>query len=223
MKKAKYLFFDIECSNGHDICSFGYTLISEDMKILAVKDFIINPESKFILAQKGKRPKIELAYPQELFYKQNTFKSYYKTIKSLLCEQNLILVGHSVSSDFYFLKYACERYGLPYLDIKAYDTQMIFKKAFNREHVESLETILEELDFFTVNLTFHKSCDDALATFYVAKEMAWQKDKTLDQLLIEHNDCLVSSEKINAEQKNKEKTKRIKKIVDKSICDDYNS
>lgn len=207
MKKGKYLFFDIECSNGYNICSFGYCIISENMKVLAKKDLIINPENKFILSQKGKRPKIELAYPEELFFKQDNFKAYYDEIKKLLCDDGYVLLGHSVQSDFYFLKYACERYNLPLLELKAFDTQMIFKKAFEREHVESLEKILEQLDFDTDRVTFHKSCDDALATFYVAREICWQKDISLDQLLEQYPECQYESKQIEESIKNKQKTK----------------
>lgn len=215
MKKAKYLFFDIECSNGYNICSFGYCLISEEMRVLAKKDLVINPENRFVLSQKGKRPKIELAYPQEFFYKQDNFKSYYDTIKKLLCEEGYILLGHSVQSDLYFLKYACDRYNLPRLDIQAYDTQLIFKKAFNRDHVESLEGILEQLDFDTNRITFHKSCDDALATFYVAREICWQKDISLDQLISQYPECRFESKTIEQEEKLKKKPKiNIKKTVD---------
>lgn len=208
MKKAKYMFFDIECSNGYNICSFGYCLISENLRVLAKKDLIINPENKFILAQKGKRPKIELAYPEEFFYKQDNFKYFYDTIKKLLCEEGYILLGHSVQSDFHFLKYACDRYNLPHLDIEAYDTQVMYKKAFERDHVESLENILEQLDFDTDRITFHKSCDDALATFYVAREMCWQKGITLDELLSQYPECKYESRMIEDEEKIKQKAKR---------------
>lgn len=208
MKKAKYLFFDIECSNGFNICSFGYCLISEQLKVLVKKDLIINPENKFVLAQKGKRPKIELAYPEEYFYKQDNFKCFYDEIKKLLVDEGYILLGHSVQSDFHFLKYACDRYGLPQLDIKAYDTQMIYKRAFEREHVESLEKILEQLDFDTNRITFHKSCDDALATFYVAREICWQKGVNMEELLAEYKDCVYESKMIEQIHKIKQKPYR---------------
>lgn len=211
MKKAKYLFFDIECSNGYNICSFGYCLVSEQMKVLAKKDILINPENKFILAQKGNRPKIELAYPEELFYKQDNFKAFYGEIKKLLVDDGLILFGHSVQSDFHFLKYACDRYGLPHLEIKAYDTQVVYKRAFNREHVESLEKILEQLDFETDRIVFHKSCDDALAVFYVAREICWQKGISMEEFLEEYNDCQYESKSIEEESKTKRNSMKNKK------------
>ncbi len=210
MKKAKYLFFDIECSNGYNICSFGYCLIGENLKVLAKKDIIINPENKFVLAKKGNRPKIELAYPEEYFYKQDNFKAFYEELKKLLSDDGYILLGHSVQSDLYFLKYACDRYQLPYFEMEAYDTQLIFKRAFERDHVESLEKILEYFDFDTERVVFHKSCDDALASFYVAREMCREKDLTLEELLQQFQDCKISSHLVVEAQKVKEKFDRTK-------------
>lgn len=198
-RKGKYLFFDIECSNGHNICSFGYCLVDEDLHIIVKKDIIINPENKFILSASGHRPRIELAYPQEYFYKQNNFLYYYDQIKQLLVDKKYILLGHCVSSDLHFLQFACERYNLPKFDLKAYDTQKMFQIIYKRPHIESLENILNLLELQT-NLTFHRSCDDAKASFLVAKEICWQQDMTLEQLLEERGDCLVSLS--DASQKN---------------------
>ncbi len=207
-KKAKYLFFDIECSNGHNICSFGYCLVDEEMRIIEKKDILINPENKFILSPSGKRPKIELAYPEELFYKQNNFAFFYEDIKKLTEDKRYTLLGHSVRSDLFFLEFACKRYNLPRLDIKAYDTQKMFKIIYNRPHVESLENILKQLEVDANSLTFHRSCDDAKATFLVTKEICWQKGISLDKLLAERADCLVSLS--DTEIKNKKHNKKAK-------------
>ncbi len=211
MKKAKYLFFDIECSNGYNICSFGYCLVNEKLKVVEKKDLVINPESKFVLAKKGNRPKIELSYPQEYFFKQDNYKAFYDKIKHLLVDCGYILLGHSVQSDLYFLKYACDRYELPRFEIRAYDTQLIYKKAFNRPHVESLESIFEQLDFDTDRITFHKSCDDALAAFYVAREICWQKDISMEEFLEEYKDCQFGSGDIEEKHKNKQNLSKKKK------------
>ena len=216
MKKAKYLFFDIECSNGYNICSFGYCLISEQLKVLDKKDIIINPENKFILAKKGNRPRIELAYPEEFFYKQDNFKAFYADLKKLLCEEGYVLLGHSVQSDLYFLKYACDRYQLPYFDMEVFDTQLIFKQAFERDHVESLEKILDYFNFDLNRVVFHKSCDDALASFYVAREICRDKDITLTELLSQYQNCKISSQKVVEGQKIKEKITDAKKLLKNS-------
>ena len=78
------LFFDIECSNGHDICSFGYLLVDNNFNILIKEDLLINPNAPFILAKKGEKPKIQLAYSELTFKKQPIFKHYYSKIKRLL-------------------------------------------------------------------------------------------------------------------------------------------
>ena len=195
-RKGKYLFFDIECCNGYNICSFGYALISEDLRVIAKKDIIINPENKFILSPKGKRPKMELAYPEEMFFKQDNFSAFYPEIRRLLSQEGYVLIGHSIQSDFHFLRYACERYGLATFDIEGYDTQKIFHHAYNTEHAESLEKIMAHLDIDTQKITFHRSCDDALATFYVARAICKEQDVSLDQLLQRHSDCKVSTRQI---------------------------
>ena len=41
-EKGKYLFFDIECCNGYNICSFGYCIVNEKMKVIEKKDIVIN-------------------------------------------------------------------------------------------------------------------------------------------------------------------------------------
>ncbi|MBO5982295.1 MAG: hypothetical protein J6Q06_00265, partial [Clostridia bacterium] len=61
-----YLFFDIECSEGKSICSFGYVLTDEFFCIKEKKDILINPQSYFHTGPWSKKAKdegISLAYP----------------------------------------------------------------------------------------------------------------------------------------------------------------
>jgi len=215
--KGKYLVFDIECCNGHNICSFGYAIISEKLKVLEKHDILINPESKFILSPKGKRPKMELAYPEELFLKQDNFPVFYKEIKRLLSEEGYILMGHAIQSDFHFIKYACDRYKLPYFDMQGYDTQRMYQREYNKDHVESLEKILEQLEIDDNKITFHRSCDDALASFYVARAICKSKDIDFDALLALHQDCLIKTHALfdksdEKKQKSRTKTNILKKV-----------
>lgn len=185
-----YLFFDIECSDGFHICSFGYTLVDKNFKILNKQDIVINPESKFILSSSKNRPKIQLAYNEEYFFSQPNFSHFYQTIKRILTKENQIIVGHSISSDFHFLKYACKRYDLPELELKGYDTQKIYKEAFNKDHVQSLEGIVVELGIKN-KLRFHKSSDDAHATMIVAKKMCENFNLSFNKLLEKYPNSLV--------------------------------
>ena len=46
----KYLFFDVECASVHrgsKMCSFGYVLTDENLKIIDSKDIMINPNSEW--------------------------------------------------------------------------------------------------------------------------------------------------------------------------------
>ncbi len=44
----RYLFFDIECSEGKSMCSFGYVLTDEKFRILEKDDFVVEQCLKFI-------------------------------------------------------------------------------------------------------------------------------------------------------------------------------
>lgn len=195
-EKGKYLFFDIECSNGHDICSFGYCIVNEKFKIIEKKDILINPESKFILAPKGNRAKIELAYPEEYFYKQDFFPAFYGKIKKLLSQSGYTVIGHSIQSDIYFLAFACKRYHLQSIKIEGYDTQRIFKEYTKSTQVSSLEKILNYLEIDLGSLTLHKSSDDAHATFLILKELCDRENLSLDELLAQYPTCKVNGNSI---------------------------
>lgn len=196
----KYLFFDIECSDGYHICSFGYTLTNEKLQVLKKEDIVINPESRFILAAKGKRPKIELAYSEDFFKKQKTFDKYYEKIKKLLLEENVLIFGHSITSDFHFLDYACDRYHLPKFTLRGYDTQKISQKYFKSQHVESLEKIVSELEINPKHIRFHKSSDDAHASMLVVKAICEREKIDVLTLVKNYNDCIVDLSKQKSKQ-----------------------
>ena len=188
----KLVFFDIECSNGHDICSFGYCLVDSNFKLIKKEDIVINPESKINLAPKGKRAKIELAYSQEYFMKQNPFDFYYEKIAKLLTNEKYILFGHSIASDFGFLNHACRRYNLPSLTLKGFDSQKLYHIIYKTDHLESLEKIVEELDI-EKQFIYHKSSEDAEATMLVLKKIMKENDLSLADLKERYSDCIVES------------------------------
>lgn len=187
-----YLFFDIECSDGYHICSFGYVLVDKNMNIVKKEDIVINPESKFILSSSKKRPKIELAYSKEYFYKQGNFETQYEKIKKILKRENQIIFGHSIASDFHFLLYACKRYSLDILNLVGYDTQKIYQIALGKKNVESLEKIINECEI-KKKLQYHKSSEDAHATFLVAQTLCKKFDVSLKGLAEKFSSCRVDS------------------------------
>ena len=108
----KYVFFDIECSNGGigAICSFGYVITDERFNVIIQRDIIMNPPGKFKLTGREDRPDIILAYPEAVFRKSPKFYYYYDEIVDVLTADNQIVIGHSVSNDATFLNKSCNRY-----------------------------------------------------------------------------------------------------------------
>ena len=111
----RYVFFDIECADGGkgSICSFGYVITDEYFRELESDDIVINPESRFRLAGRSKKPDILFAYTEEEFRKAPNFPSFYGKIRSLLEGEDQLVIGHSVQDDVSFLCKACERVSPP--------------------------------------------------------------------------------------------------------------
>lgn len=198
-----YLFFDIECSDGKHMCSFGYVLANDKFEVLEKKDIVMNPESRFVLSANGKRPKISLAYSEDYFKKQKTFDHFYSKIKKILMKDNQLLFGHSILSDFHFLLYACNKYKLDEFKLTGYDIQKLYQDVSKADHVQSLENILIGLGENVEKITFHKSCDDAYATMLVAKDICEKKNQSLEELLNQYKDCFVDGRNLQVRKKNK--------------------
>ena len=210
----KYLFFDIECSDGYHICSFGYALVDDKMKIVEKDDIIINPESRFVLAPKKSRPKIQLAYSDEFFYKHGNFTTQYDEIKRILTRKGQILFGHSIASDFRFLIYACKRYNLLPFELEGYDTQLIYKLANKKSTVQSLEKIVDELNI-EKEFQYHKSSDDAHATFLIAKRLCKFEEVDLKRLCEKYQPCLVQTADFDKKQIKEGFVDQVKRVREK--------
>ena len=164
----RYLFFDIECCDGKNICSFGYVITDADFNVLTKEDIIINPEAEFRLSRSGFDPNIKLAYDESEFFKAEPFPFHYERIKEILMDGNQIVCGHAVNNDAVFLKTACARYKLPQLSYYFADSQKIYNMLGASVNF-SLEKIAENLKIEPMNL--HKSDDDAHLTMLVVKSL----------------------------------------------------
>ncbi|MGN0795749.1 MAG: exonuclease domain-containing protein [Christensenellales bacterium] len=162
----RYLFFDIECCNGKNICSFGYVITDAEFNLLQKEDIIINPQAEFKLSRSGFNPNIKLAYDEQEFLNAESFPFHYERIKEILMEGNQIVCGHAVNNDAVFLKTACLRYKLPQLSYYFADSQKIYYMLGAGVNF-SLEKISENLKVELMNL--HKSDDDAHVTMLVVK------------------------------------------------------
>lgn len=200
----KYLFFDIECCDGKHLCSFGYVITNEKFEILGKEDIVINPQRRFKLGRAGFDPRIHLAYTEETFKKQKTFKYFYEKIKDLLTQENQVLLGHSLSADIQYLKIACERYdNCPEIKIEVYDTQDFYYQLNKKYKRRSLDNIVKDLNIDVSNLQEHKSCDDAHISMLVTKEICTQLNVSLNELLDLCDNCKRDGKKKELTEKQK--------------------
>lgn len=195
----KYLFFDTECCNGTDICSFGYVLVNENFEVLGKDDIIINPRAHFQLGHYRAQPEIELAYDKATFLAAPDFKAFYSDIAELLTSYPVL--GHAVNCDARVIMKACTRYNLPLIKFDFFDTQIAYKRFSGEENCAALEKIAEKLELELNRL--HRSDDDALTSMKIAAEICRRREITLDELLKEDG-CSGSVDKLIAADKAKQ-------------------
>ena len=215
----KYLFFDIECCDGNHICSFGYVIVNNNFEILEKKDLVMNPEKEFRLGRDAFNPRIHLAYNESTFRKQKTFRYFYDTIKNLMTSNDIVLLGHSITADLQYLKIACERYNLPILYLKVYDTQNFYYQLNNKYSSRSLDNIIKDLGIDISNLFEHKSDDDAYMSMLVTKEICKRLNCSIDEILELCDKSLIDSDKKVEKSERAQKRQFSKKL--KAIAEKY--
>lgn len=168
----KYLFFDIECANCYDgvgkICEFGYVLTDEAFRILEEKSLKMNPCAPFDKKGFGMGG-IHLEHPFAFYQTQPDFRCFYPKIRDLLERRDFLVIGHGTENDVRFLFNECERYGLPPIDFKFYDTCELAKVIYGRTNHLSLKALYGEFCNHDDVQQNHRSLEDAYMTRDVAK------------------------------------------------------
>ncbi len=176
----RYVFFDIECADGGkgSICSFGYVICDEEFRELESDDIIINPDSRFYLVGRSRRPDLLLAYSESVFRKAPLFPYYYDRIRSILEAEDQIVIGHSVQDDAAFLCKSCARYELQPLAFQFVDSQSLYADYIGQKGQVALD---KACDAFGIpkDHKIHKSEDDARATMRLVSAICKAKGKTL--------------------------------------------
>lgn len=190
----RYLFFDIECSEGKSICSFGYVITDEGFNILEKEDILINPQSYFHTGAWSKKkresdPGISLAYPEREFKSKPAFPAFYKKIKSIITYPDQTVIGFSHLNDGRFLDTACERYGLPCIDYTFYDIQVIHKEYNGLINPVSTETLAAALELDISKYVPHKGDDDAAVSMLVTKGFCEALKVGLPELIALYPNC----------------------------------
>ncbi|MBQ8496142.1 MAG: 3'-5' exonuclease [Clostridia bacterium] len=183
----RYVFFDIECADGGkgSICSFGYVITDEHFHELESQDIVINPESRFYLVGRSRRPDIILSYSEAEFRKAPKFPAFYQKIKALLEAEDQIVMGHSVQDDVNFLCKDCARYGLPPLKFRFADSQSLYSSAYQSEGQLGLDRACE---MFSIPKPqdVHNSEADARATMLLVKKICESKKLSLNNYIKDH-------------------------------------
>lgn len=189
----RYLFFDIECCNGRNICEFGYVITDINFNILEKRDITMNPKNKkFNLVGRPDREDLILFYPEDVYYRSPMFKEYYKEIKELIEFPDQLIIGHSIINDAKFLNIACWDFKLPPINFKFADSQKMYKDFYDVKNQISLENAGEQ---FAVEKPkyLHKSDDDSELTMGLVRNMCRSLDCTLEELIDLCDSCTGSN------------------------------
>lgn len=167
------VFFDIECASVNKttakICAFGYVIADENFNIIKKEDILINPRGGFHLTDRKGDKGLVLPYEYGEFKNYPPFPKVYGYIKSLLEDENNIVLGHSTMNDIKYLNLETKRFKLPPFRFSFSDSQLIYmalKDDYTRQM--GLGTIASELG---VEFTAHRAADDAYATMRVVEAM----------------------------------------------------
>ncbi|MCH5350976.1 MAG: hypothetical protein J1F39_03300 [Clostridiales bacterium] len=189
----KYLFFDIECANCFNgiakICEFGYVLTDESFNVIQKEIFLINPNDKFdwYVAKKL------LNYSINSYRRSPLYTHYFDRIKALFTDEDTMIFGHTVDSDFKFLNDEARRYSLPFFDCRFYDAKYMYDTYAKTESAGdgnslSVSKICVALGIELPELV-HKSVDDAYATMLIVKELTKRMNVDVNGLIALCADC----------------------------------
>ncbi len=168
----RFLAFDIECARvcktAAHILSFGYALADENFQVLEKEDILISPGTKIYVHNK-KGEGIDLPYTDEDLKTQPKFPAVYRRIRDLLEDKDTVVVGHATMNDARYLNLDTQRFHLPPLRFRFYDTQMLCAGvAEDYTAFRGLEHIAKEWE---IEYSAHCSMEDALLTLKILETL----------------------------------------------------
>ena len=223
MNHKSFVFFDCECANVFDgvgkICSLGYVICDDDLNIIESEDVVMNPECDFDWYLFSGKGECRLAYSKDYFRSKPNYEAYYKDIKKLFTTGNRYIAGFAVSNDVGFVNDANERYGLPYIQFRAFDLERYLERKYEKK--QKLSDWALEFGVDTEKLQSHKSEDDAIMTMLCLKAECQRSGLSVEEIFTskEGKDCFVSNEQILEQAAERayrrEVTEKIKRLYNK--------
>lgn len=193
MALEKLVFFDIECAKRtrdySAICSFGYVITDLKFNVLESRDILINPEAGFNKKLFREYSDCRLGYSKNEFKRQPNFPKQYEIIKKILLTPKALVVGFAVAHDIDYLLNTCKRYDLASIRFETFDIRSFLKTYMGIS--ASLEGSLSQMGVDVSDLTWHKSCDDAMATMRLFKACFEKTQKKANSAAGMH-DCIES-------------------------------
>ena len=167
-----FVFYDVECANCFEgkgkLCSFGYVITDEDFNVIKKEDILIDPNCEF----QSFVLKHVIKYKEDDFMDKPRFNMVYKTIKDLLTNPSNISFGFDVSNDLKYINDDCLRYKLPLIKTTSYDIQAFYEMYVGNKEKKSLGGLASLFSIDLSSLSEHNSCDDAMMTMLIMKEIA---------------------------------------------------
>ena len=192
----KYVFYDAESVDKEHKCSFtfGYLVTDEKFNVIIPKeDIVFNPE----IEQENYdwwayRHILNDSYSERDFVNKKPFPHFYKKIKSLFNDEDILCVGFEVNEDVKYLLGNCDKYGLEPINFRYIDLRDVIS-LLTGEKASSLA--LEYVRYYHKPYNgIHKSDNDAEMTMLILKELLRLKKKSLSKILDENKGLIGNSE-----------------------------
>lgn len=176
----KIVFFDMEFANGKipgSVYSLGYVQTNERFELTEPQtDLLINPECEWNAYVRSNI----LAYPMETVKAASPFPAYYRRIRHLLRNADLV-VGFAVKNDTNALAKVCDRYGKKPISFACLDMERMCKAFRDYPDAHGLTGFVRAYCGIQPEHQ-HRSDGDAYATMLLLREICHRRQLSPKQL-----------------------------------------
>lgn len=181
----RYLFFDEESIGPKGqktrALSFGYVLTDENFNILKQDNYWFNPEIKPEEHDWYALKKIVKLKYKDIKQLKTTFKNYYKRIKKLIEQKDVLCFGFQIDNDIGYLLNSSLYYGLDSIDFPYVDVRKIIKSLTEQKSKGLQEEYMRYCGNLPTNA--HNSEYDALMTMKLLQAICKKYKVNINEFL----------------------------------------